>query len=241
MNQEINVLKSCPADLRQSPYVIKYHRILEMSDGTPFPRNIFRISEYNSWRILALLLFAFAIVSFASSIIVPIVDPNRFTTEATIEYENRGLIKKLMHWTMGTLWQETPVEIKIKKDAETRIWVARLTSFSFLVSSWLVMWLCFDWRHARRIVFGLFLIGFGIGYSLLPIDLIPDFIPVLGYMDDLLATMFGAGIGISSIVDSYRVKQDEISLRELMKEDPNAGLRLLLKRHGLTVEELRNE
>ncbi len=38
-----------------------------------------------------------------------------------------------------------------------------------------------------------------VGYALSPIDLIPDFIPVLGYLDDLLIVPFGIFIAIKLI------------------------------------------
>ena len=31
-----------------------------------------------------------------------------------------------------------------------------------------------------------FLLGLAVGYALSPVDLIPDFVPVLGYLDDLV-------------------------------------------------------
>jgi uncharacterized membrane protein YkvA (DUF1232 family) len=42
------------------------------------------------------------------------------------------------------------------------------------------------WRHAQTPVFAKVLLGMAIGYLLLPFDLIPDFIPVIGHLDDLV-------------------------------------------------------
>ena len=45
------------------------------------------------------------------------------------------------------------------------------------------------------------LAGITVGYALSPIDLIPDFIPVLGYLDDLILLPLLAAMAIKLIPD----------------------------------------
>src|SRR4030088_766598 len=51
------------------------------------------------------------------------------------------------------------------------------------------------------------------GYALSPIDLIPDFIPVLGYLDDLIIVPFGIWLVVSlipaEIMNEYRAIPSE--------------------------------
>jgi uncharacterized membrane protein YkvA (DUF1232 family) len=51
------------------------------------------------------------------------------------------------------------------------------------------------------------------GYALSPIDLIPDFIPVLGYLDDLIIVPLGLWLAVSlipaEVMAEYRDKADE--------------------------------
>lgn len=53
-----------------------------------------------------------------------------------------------------------------------------------------------------------------VGYALSPIDLIPDFIPVLGYIDDLLLLPLGIALAIklipSDIMNECREQSDEL-------------------------------
>lgn len=59
---------------------------------------------------------------------------------------------------------------------------------------------------------GKIFLGMAIGYLLLPFDLIPDFIPVLGQLDDLLIVpgLFIIGIKLipKEIIDECRKKQN---------------------------------
>ena len=49
-----------------------------------------------------------------------------------------------------------------------------------------------------------------VAYALSPLDLIPDFIPVLGYLDDLLLVPFGIWLSVKSIprrqMDEFRAQ-----------------------------------
>jgi uncharacterized membrane protein YkvA (DUF1232 family) len=55
------------------------------------------------------------------------------------------------------------------------------------------------------------------GYALSPVDLIPDFIPVLGYIDDLIIVPLGVGLVVSlipnEVMAEYRTKADEAEQR----------------------------
>ncbi len=57
---------------------------------------------------------------------------------------------------------------------------------------------------------GKFFLGAAIGYLMLPFDLIPDFIPIIGYLDDLVIvpTLFLIGIRFipKEIIDDCRGK-----------------------------------
>ena len=56
--------------------------------------------------------------------------------------------------------------------------------------------------------------AFVVGYAFSPIDLIPDFIPVIGYLDDLIIIPLGIKIALSMIPEKImaesRIKAQEI-------------------------------
>ncbi len=56
-----------------------------------------------------------------------------------------------------------------------------------------------------------------VGYAFSPIDLIPDFIPVLGYVDDLIIVPLGAALALRMIPVEVMVECRE-KAREVMKQ-----------------------
>lgn len=55
------------------------------------------------------------------------------------------------------------------------------------------------YRDPRVPWYAKLLITFVVAHTFSPIDLIPDFIPVLGYLDDLIVTPFGIALAIKMI------------------------------------------
>jgi len=62
---------------------------------------------------------------------------------------------------------------------------------------------------------------FILAYALSPIDLIPDFIPVIGYLDDLL--IVPAGIALLIKIIPKKVMDDSRKKAKKMKESPKKG------------------
>ena len=56
-----------------------------------------------------------------------------------------------------------------------------------------------------------------VGYAFSPIDLVPDFVPVLGYLDDLVLVPLGAALALKMIPPDVLAECRERS-REVMEE-----------------------
>jgi uncharacterized membrane protein YkvA (DUF1232 family) len=72
-----------------------------------------------------------------------------------------------------------------------------------------------DRRITRR---SKILIALALGYALSPIDLIPDFIPLLGQLDDLLIIPALIALALKSIpkevLDEYRQKAQQVQMKK---------------------------
>lgn len=74
-------------------------------------------------------------------------------------------------------------------------------------------------KHNRTPWYAKALIALIVSYTLSPIDLIPDFIPILGYLDDLILIPAGIALAIKLIPDDIilecREKQKEQSVLKM--------------------------
>ena len=87
----------------------------------------------------------------------------------------------------------------------------------------LALWLAA--RDARTPLFAKVLAGAVAAYALSPIDLIPDFIPVLGLLDDLLLVPLGIWLALMLIPAPLKAEFRERAAR--LAERPNSTVGLL--------------
>jgi uncharacterized membrane protein YkvA (DUF1232 family) len=66
--------------------------------------------------------------------------------------------------------------------------------------------------------------GLVIAYAFSPIDLIPDFIPVLGYLDDLILVPLGITLALRMIPAAVMVECRKRAQTDLIKEKPTNWL-----------------
>ncbi|MHA1947298.1 MAG: YkvA family protein [Candidatus Hodarchaeales archaeon] len=65
-----------------------------------------------------------------------------------------------------------------------------------------------------------FLLGVVVGYAFCPIDLVPDFIPVLGYLDDLILVPIGISIALKLIPPEVLEECRKKAMEEKEKDVP---------------------
>jgi uncharacterized membrane protein YkvA (DUF1232 family) len=71
-------------------------------------------------------------------------------------------------------------------------------------------------RHPETPWYAKLLVGGIVAYALSPIDLIPDFVPILGYLDDVILLPLGISLAIkmipSPILNECRARAEEAML-----------------------------
>lgn len=77
-----------------------------------------------------------------------------------------------------------------------------------------------------------------VGYAFSPIDLIPDFVPVLGYLDDLVIVPLGAFVAMK-MIPAQVMEQSRAKAKEVMAEgkpvNKTAALVIVIIWIGLAV------
>ena len=74
------------------------------------------------------------------------------------------------------------------------------------------------YRDPRVPMYARVFAGCVVGYAFSPIDLIPDFIPIIGYLDDLVLIPLGIKIALSMIPENVMEESRE-KAREIISQD----------------------
>lgn len=85
-------------------------------------------------------------------------------------------------------------------------------------------------RDARVPLLAKIIIGVVVAYALSPIDLIPDFIPIVGYLDDLLLLPLGIWLAIRMVPDEVWTECQAQAVRRISELPCSrwAGLAIVL-------------
>jgi len=76
------------------------------------------------------------------------------------------------------------------------------------------------YRHPATPRYAKIFAGLVVGYAFSPLDLIPDFIPVLGYLDDLILVPLGITLALKMIPEEALNAAKQQALQELEGEKP---------------------
>jgi uncharacterized membrane protein YkvA (DUF1232 family) len=75
-------------------------------------------------------------------------------------------------------------------------------------------------RHPETPWYAKLFAGLVVGYAFSPIDLIPDFVPVLGYLDDLIVVPLGIALAIKLIPEQVMLSCRERAEAEFLQKKP---------------------
>lgn len=86
------------------------------------------------------------------------------------------------------------------------------------------------YKHPKTPIIAKLWAGIVIAYALSPVDLIPDFIPILGYLDDLVLIPLGIALAIKLIPKEVweECKEKEADIKDAKKKGIVAGIIIAL-------------
>lgn len=215
--------------------------IKEFTREPSFPKNIFAFKYYNFFKIFVVFCLFFVIINTGIVYYKTTFERDVFYQRASAQWQHRGIVKKTFQMMHSFIWQGTSSEENIRQITEKNIQRERFWQNVKLIVFFVLFWLAFDWHRAKQVLFAIVSFGIGIAYALFPIDIIPDFIPVIGFLDDILVNIFGSTIGISALIEQYKQHKNNKLIKDLMQKDPSLAVNLILEEHGYLSEKIDNK
>ncbi|MBQ0724116.1 MAG: DUF1232 domain-containing protein [Cycloclasticus sp.] len=83
-------------------------------------------------------------------------------------------------------------------------------------------------RNPRTPLLAKLIIGLVVAYALSPIDLIPDFIPLIGYLDDLILLPLGIWLCIRLIPQTVWLECQALAVKQMSELPSNRGAAVVI-------------
>lgn len=204
-----------------------------------FPQNVWQPSSYkHPFRIVILIIVCLNLYSLGGTYLL---DTKKMEREVQTAIEHRGYIKRGGEWLYEKLWQSEPLETKIKRGTEQEIDSAKRWAWAWFLGSLGLLWIAFDWDRAMAWLTSAALAGLMIAYVIWPVEFIPDFIPVVGMLDDV-GVVGGGAVLIARILGRYHQQTATLDhLKKYQTNDPVLVANDMLQLHGCQLTEVADE
>ncbi|MEO6847906.1 MAG: hypothetical protein ABI254_11650 [Chthoniobacterales bacterium] len=216
------------------------YKFIPLGDEKPFPANIFSFRHYGGLKVLSIILFLFAAINFSKTVYLISFNRGYFVEAATDEIANRGWIKKGYYGFVNTVWQNTPLETKVIIDSQHAMFWAVTKDLLLLSFAWLFVWLCFDWRNTRYLVFAIASLGCGILFNFMPGHMIDNEIPIVGEAETSAVEIVSTGMGALALAEHLKRRRSQEMINRLIQSNPQAAITIALEEYGIAIEKNQN-
>jgi|GEM_PF-2755001 len=186
-----------------------------------FPGSLFFFQSYNGWKFLVALFLVLSSIYFLTGFPGFLSIQNDWSN-----HKATGLFP--------FLWESLWGDGASKKISST---VDLFVRFFVFICSYCLAWIVFDPKEAEGYAMGFFNTLIGVVYMVAPLDFIPDFVPLVGTLDD---TFLGAGMVLLGASSWYRAKLRDTNTDTVLHliNEGNSGraIQLLLKDKGISVQ-----
>ena len=193
-----------------------------------FPGNLFKFKEYTAPKILAVFLLLISLIYFIDSFTILLV--NNHQSYSTIGSPNIWILP------FQTLLKSFVQIFHSAVDIFNIIIIA-----SALIVAYFFTWTVFDPRNVATYILSLTNLILGIMEIISPFDFVPDFLPVVGTLDD---GFIGGGLITYGLYVFFKAAKDRDKVEtviELMNEhSEEKALQLLLAQQGISIRKINS-
>ncbi|MGP1384650.1 MAG: YkvA family protein [Thainema sp.] len=199
-----------------------------------FPRTLFDVKKYDGARALTALLLLLATIYFSFGFLVFLVDHNPWLKDIFHQSAIANMTAKAEWWQVWKVVGRTASQIASYVDLAFRLFV--------FLCAYCLAWATFDPRNIEGYVMGFFNACLGLAYMISPVDVIPDFVPIAGSLDD---TVLGFGVLFLGLSSLYRNKLRDVKTKTIVEliDDGNnqKALQMLLEDKGITIKQTSSD